>query len=101
MEVRFVGRKKLAGASLAGFVFRDVAYQRFPCVCGHSFERHRKVVGGCRGSRCDCRRFVNQEYVFWLVGVLRNDLTELLELAIDFKARRDARNRRPRLEVVR
>lgn len=49
------------------------------CVCGHHEDRHLRVSGLCRGARCKCDRFVNNEYLDWLQRVAENDLWRIVK----------------------
>ena len=47
------------------------------CVCGHHEDRHLRVSGLCRGARCKCARFVNEEYLDWLQELAQEELQRI------------------------
>lgn len=69
-----------------------VDYTTKPCTCGHLESSHGRTFGGCRRKGCECRSFLNPDYLIWFSHVIQNDL-RLLSLLRKELGRRLKKNR--------
>lgn len=67
-----------------------MAFQDFPCLCGHAYGTHSLAWGMCRGKRCECKKFLNEEYMFWRLQLIKSEFSEYTKLEAEFLTRKAA-----------